>query len=139
MDEAVVSTRAFGFSFDVSNEFLRLSPVASRYVDAGKARIAARVSAVGPRGGLYRLVTPPDRWRESKGDPWAFVRNVTIYATKREGRYVRPSRMTPDLILGETIHFDTLTVPVAEGVAILPSGRIVETASPFLSFPVLVP
>jgi hypothetical protein len=131
-------TRQFGFSFEVSNEFLRLSPVAGQYVEARKARIAARKSAIGPRGGLYRLVSPPDRWRESQ-DGYAFYRNVTVYGTKREGRYVRPDRITPDLLVGDTLHFDTLTTPVVEGVAMLPDGRTVETESRFVSFPVVVP
>jgi len=133
-----VTTRAFWFTFDVNNEFLRLSPVASEYVETSKRRIAARESVEGPRGGLYRLVTPPDRWRQSSDDPWSFTHNTTRFGTKRQGRYVRPDRITPELRFGGDIHFDTLTVPVVEGQVVLPSGATVETTSKFVDFPVLV-
>jgi len=133
-----VKLRRFWFSFEVSNEFMAESPVADRYVEACKARIAARKSAVGPRGGLYRLVTPPDRWRTSQDARDAFLRNVTVVATKRSGKYVRPDRITPDLRLGEAIHFDSLTTAAVDGRVRLPDGRTVETQSPFVAFPVLV-
>ena len=129
-------TRTFGFAFDVSNKFLRQSPVATEYVRACKNQVAARMSAIGPRGGLYRLVTPPDRWRESSEDDYGFLRNVTVFAAKRQGRYVRPDRITPDLRLGEDL--DPLTVPVVNGSAILPSGGIVSgITAPHLDFPVM--
>ena len=128
-------TRTFGFAFDVNNEFLRLSPVATEYVRACKNQVAARMSAIGPRGGLYRLVTPPDGWRESSDD---YYRNVTAFATTRQGRYVRPDRITPDLRLGESIHFDTLTVAVVDGTVILPSGKIASGITVrFVTFPVM--
>lgn len=127
----------FWFTFEVSNDFLHTSPVASQYIEACKARIAAQKSATGPRGGLYRLVSPPDKWRTSQ-DAY-FDRNLTVFATRREGRYVRPDRITADLVIGDTVHFDTLTTPVVEGLAVLPDGRTVETESRFVAFPVVVP
>lgn len=132
-------TRTFSFVFEVSNQFLISSPVATGYIEACKGRIAARVSAIGPRGGLYRLVTPPDQWRTSQDAFDAFTRNVTVYGTERQGRYVRPDRITPDLILDEPIRFDSLTVPVVDGKAVLPNGSTVESAWPYLTFPVPVP
>jgi hypothetical protein len=134
-----VKTRRFVFTFEVSNRFLRQSPAAASYVDIAKARIAARRAVLGPRGGLYRLVTPPDKWRESQDYGNAFIRNVTVYGTKREGRYVRPDRITADLLLPDSVTFTTLTVPVEDGSAILPSGSVVNgIESPYLDFPVVV-
>lgn len=131
-----MSTKTFLFTFEASNEFLRHSPVADEYVEAKKRRIAAQTSALGPRGGLYRLVTPPDKWRESQDHPWAFTRNVTLFATRREGKYVRPDRITPDMILGDTLTFVTLTAPVIGGRAVLPDGGTVTTTSKYVDFPV---
>lgn len=131
-------TKTFAFSFDVSDQFLRESPAAQDYIEMAKARIAARTSALGPRGGVYRLVTPPEAWRQSNDAPWARMRNLSTFATTREGRYVRPDRVTADLILGDTVHLDTLTVPVVEGRVVLPRGTIVETTAQFVDFPVLV-
>jgi hypothetical protein len=130
--------RTFVFTFEVNNQFLRLSPVAEKYIDACQDRIAARRTATGPRGGLYELVTAPDLWLGMRNGDDAFLRDVTVFTTKRRGRYVRPDRITPNLVLGETIHFDSLTVPAVEGQAILPSGQTVTTDSPYVSFPVLV-
>lgn len=134
----MAGTRTFVFTFEVRNEFLRDSPVASEYIEMAKAMVAARRSVEGPRGGFYRLVTPPDQWRESQDAFDAFVRNVTVYGTKRQGRYVRPDRITPDLRLGDAIHFDTLTAPVVEGKAVLPGGTV-ETTSKYVDFPVWIP
>lgn len=128
--------RSFRFTFEVSNQFRQLSPVAEEYIEVSKRQIAELPSAIGPRGGLYRLVTPPDEWRESQ-DAWdAFLRNVTVFGTLRTGRYVRPDRITPELRLGPDIKLHTLTAPVSEGVAVLPDGSTVEVASPYIAFPV---
>ena len=128
--------RKFAFVFEVSHQFLVGSPVASQYVEIAKMRIANQRSIVGPRGGLYRLVTPPDEWFEDRTYRWD--RNQVLFGTHRMGRYVRPDRVTPDLRLDVDVTFDTLTTPVVEGVAVLPSGKKVETPSRFVSFPVII-
>jgi hypothetical protein len=58
---------------EVSRQFLVLSPIAEQYIEACKRRIAELVTAVGPRGGLYRLTTPAVEWYESRDTPWAFA------------------------------------------------------------------
>ncbi len=128
--------RDFQFFFEVSHKFLVESPVAQQYVEIAKARIANQRSIVGPRGGLYRLVTPPDEWVEDRTYWWD--RNRVLFGTRRAGRYVRPDRVTPDLRLSDDVTFDTLTTPVVEGLAVLPSGNTIETPSRFVSFPVIL-
>src|SRR5690242_157630 len=91
--------RTFGFSFTVNEQFRRLSPVAEQFIEGCKAQIAARVTASGPRGGLYRLTTPPDRWRETNDyDGYDFIQGNVRFLTKRSGVYVPPRRVTPDLL-----------------------------------------
>lgn len=132
----MVTERTFVFTFAVSDEFLRESPASSQWVELAKQRIARQVAAVGPRGGVYRLVTPPDEWRQSRDAYYDFIHNLVRFGTRRKGRYVRPDRVTPDLRLGSSVEFDSVTLPVQEGRALLPDGRIVETPSRSVVVPV---
>lgn len=87
----MTTERRFVFSFEVSDAMLRDAPIlTARLIDGRKADIAAQEYVKGPRGGTYRLITPPDEWRVSNQyhDDW--MRGVTRYATRRTGRYVRP-------------------------------------------------
>jgi hypothetical protein len=129
--------KTFRFEFTVSNEFLTTSPVAPQFIAARQASVAKLSSAVGPRGGLYRL--DPDEplvWESARDGYYDFLRNETRYRTRRTGRYVRPDRVTPELRLGPEFTYETFTLPVVEGIATLPDGRKVETDSQFVDVPV---
>ena len=130
----MMRTQVFFFTFDVSDEFLRREPkVADEYIAIAKAEIASRKYAVGPRGGTYRLTDSP-LWEAGQSD-YGFMRGVTTFMARREGRYVRPNRVHP--VGPDAPSFTTLTLEVKDGKAILPNGQTVETTSKYVDFPVL--
>lgn len=122
----------FGYSFEVSLEFLAHEPAqAQRWLDARRTEFAKQEFANGPRGGTYRLTTPPDDWRVSIDPFWH--PNTAMYLTKRSGRYVRPGRVR---LRSQPITFGTFELPVTGGKVMLPDGRVVETESQMVSVPV---
>lgn len=122
----------FGWSCEVSLDFLAQEPaLAQGWLDARREQIGKQEFAKGPRGGTYRLTTPPDEWR-SNVDPFWHPRTA-LYTTKRYGRYVRPGRLH---LRSEPITFDTFDIPVKDGKAMLPDGRVVETQSKTIVVPV---
>lgn len=126
--------KTFVFGFAISDEFAAKHPeAAARYIEVAKARIAKQATAVGPRGGTYRLISAPDVW-ESGADIHHFTRGMTQHVTRRRGRYVRPSRAP---FVPDSVTFDTITIPVVEGGVTLPRGERVETKSRFVDVPVL--
>ena len=131
-------TRRFVFTFTVSDEFLSQSPWADRYVAACQSQIAKKTAAVGPRGGVYRLdPAEPLVWQQSSNGYYDFMQNLVRFATKRTGRYVPPSRVTPDLRLAPDYLIKALELPVVEGVVVLPDGGKVETTARVVTVPVL--
>jgi hypothetical protein len=130
-----VSDKSFVFSFVVSDEFLRKEPdAAARWIEVAKQHIAGRLTAAGPRGGTYVLVTTPDQWQSSNDYDYDWMHRQTRYVTHRMGRYVRPSRAPRPL---KAVTFATITIPVVEGTATLPDGRTVETTAQYVDVPVL--
>jgi hypothetical protein len=124
--------RRFGWSVDVSLEFLAHEPtLAGRWLDAQREQIGKQEFATGPRGGTYRLTTPPDDWRANIDPFWHPT--TAVYITKRYGRYVRPGRVR---LRSESLTFGTFTIPVKDGEAMLPDGRLVQTEARFVSVPV---
>jgi hypothetical protein len=126
-----MNERPFTLMFDVSKQFLKESEHSDRWVDAMKDEVAKQRFARGPRGGTYRLVTPPDEWRSTEEMSWH--RGVVTFVTRRMGRYVRPSAVRVD---GVAVTFDTFTIPVEDGRAMLPNGSTVETSSKAVVVPV---
>lgn len=122
----------FAFAFDVSLEFLAQEPtLAAKWIDARRDAFAAVTHMSGPRGGAYRLTTPPDDWRVDI-DPFWHPTTAT-YLTKRWGSYVRPSRVSHP---SDTVTFGTFTIPVKNGKAMTPRGEVIETESEFVVVPV---
>jgi hypothetical protein len=127
----VTREQSFGFSVDVSLEFLAQEPEqAQRWLDARRDQLAKQEYATGPRGGTYRLVTPPDEWR-SNIDPF-WHPQTAVYFTKRTGRYVRPGRVR---LRSEAATFGTFTIP-RDDQTLLPDGRVIKTRSRFIDVPV---
>ena len=125
----------FAFAVEVSLEFLATEPVlAQKWLEASRDQIASVEFMTGPRGGAYRLTTPPDEWRTNIDSFWRPDR--AMYVTKRYGRYVRPSRVPHPTGVST---FGTFTVPVKDGRAMLPNGSIVQTPSRFVDVPVPPP
>ena len=130
-----MSVQRFTFAVEMSQEFLAVDPVlAQRWLDAHREQIAKQQYATGPRGGTYRLITPPDDWRVNIDPFWRPT--PVLYVTKRYGRYVRPGRVMHPSEAGTS---GTFMVPVKDGRAMLPDGTTIETPSRFVSVPVPPP
>ena len=122
----------FGFSVEVSLEFLAQEPEqAKRWLDARLEQVGKQEYATGPRGGTYRLITPPDPWKANI-DPFWHPRTA-VYFTKRYGRYIRPGRVR---LRSEAMTLGTFTIPVKDGQALLPDGRVIATQSRAVVVPV---
>lgn len=127
-------TQRFGFWFEVGIEFLSQEPaLAAQWVDARREEFAKVRFMHGPRGGAYRLVTPPDEWRTDHDLFWR--PNVVRYVTKRWGRYVRPDRLKAEDRLPD-VRLRSFTIPVRDGKAVLPNGGTVETESKWIVVPI---
>lgn len=133
-------TKRFAYTFDMGAEFLDKEPaLAQSWVDARREEWAKVRLMPGPRGGLYRLFTPPDEWRTHRNDDERFIYGgppKLRYLSKRWGRYVRPDRIKPEERLGDDRLLTSFTIPVRDGKAMLPNGSTVDTESKWVVVPV---
>jgi hypothetical protein len=131
-----VRRQRFRYVTDLSDEFRRAEPkIADDYLAAFLAEWGKVQGMLGPRGGMYRLDTEPTPWVSAPH--WRF--GMTSFMSERHGHYVRPSRVTTEMRLGEAMVFTTFTIPVRAGKAILPKGRTVETTAKFVDVPIPLP
>jgi hypothetical protein len=132
----VTRRQLFFFTVEMSAEFRKHEPVhADRWLEANREQIAKVEFMKGPRGGNYRLVTPPDAW-QSYVSVRSLTRNSTEFITRRWGRYVRPDRVPPE---HTAYMFGTFTMPVRRGKAMLPTGEVVHTEGKAIAVPVAPP